>query len=55
MSGKEHIIDYPDGMKGKSKRNMTERKKRAAQEESMQTKAKTRGYKGSGFKTRVSV
>ena len=39
-NGKEYIIDYPDDLKGKSKRNMTEEKKRAAQEKSMQTKTK---------------
>ena len=39
-NGKEYIIDYPDDMKGKSKRNMTEEEKRIAQEKSMQTKAR---------------
>ena len=39
-SGKEYIIDYPDELKGKSKRNMTEEEKKAAQEKAMQTKAK---------------
>lgn len=39
-NGKEYIIDYPDDLKGKSKRNMTEEEKQAAQEKSMQTKAK---------------
>ena len=39
-SGREYIIDYPDDLKGKSKRNMTEEEKRAAQEKSMQTKAR---------------
>lgn len=39
-NGKEYVIDYPDDLKGKSKRNMTEEEKRAAQEKSMQTKAK---------------
>ena len=39
-NGKEYIIDYPDDLKGKSKRNMTEEEKRAAQEKSMQTKAR---------------
>ena len=38
--GKEYIIDYPDELKGKSKRNMTEEEKKMAQEKSMQTKAK---------------
>lgn len=32
--------DYPNDLKGKSKRNMTEEKKRVAQEKSVQTKAK---------------
>lgn len=36
----EFIIDYPDELKGKSKRNMTEEEKKAAQEKSMLTKAK---------------
>lgn len=36
----EFIIDYPNDVKGKSKRNMTEEEKRIAQEKSMQTKAK---------------
>lgn len=39
-NGKEYIIDYPDDLKWKSKRNMTEEEKRAAQEKAMQTKAK---------------
>lgn len=39
-NGKEYIIDYPNELKGKSKRNMTEEEKRAAQEKAMQTKAK---------------
>ena len=39
-SNKEFVIDYPDDVKGKSKRNMTEEEKRIAQEKSMQTKAK---------------
>lgn len=38
--GNEYIIDYPDELKGKSKRNMTEEEKKAAQEKSMQTKAR---------------
>ena len=38
--GTEYIIDYPDDLKGKSKRNMTEEEKKAAQEKSMQTKAR---------------
>lgn len=36
----EFVIDYPDELKGKSKRNMTEEEKKAAQEKSMLTKAK---------------
>ena len=43
---KEYIIDYPKDLKGKSKRNMTEEKKRAAQEKSIQTKAKNAKLKG---------
>ena len=39
-SGQEFIIDYPEEVKGKSKRNMTEEEKRIAQEKSMQTKAR---------------
>ena len=39
-NGTEYVIDYPDELKGKSKRNMTEEEKKAAQEKSMQTKAK---------------
>lgn len=39
-NGSEYIIDYPDELKGKSKRNMTEEEKKAAQEKSMQTKAR---------------
>lgn len=39
-NNKEFIIDYPDDLKGKSKRNMTEEEKRVAQEKSMLTKAK---------------
>lgn len=39
-NGDEYIIDYPDELKGKSKRNMTEEEKKAAQEKSMQTKAR---------------
>ena len=38
--GTEYMIDYPDELKGKSKRNMTEEEKKAAQEKSMRTKAK---------------
>ena len=38
--GKEYIIDYPNELKGKSKRNMTEEEKKAAQEKSMLTKAR---------------
>ena len=40
INGKEYIINYPNELKGKSKRNMTEEEKRAAQENSMLTKAK---------------
>lgn len=40
QDGNEYIIDYPDELKGKSKRNMTEEEKKAAQEKSMQTKAR---------------
>lgn len=39
-NGKEYIIDYPDDLKGKSKRNMTEEEKKVAQEKSMKTKAR---------------
>lgn len=39
-NGQEFVIDYPDDVKGKSKRNMTEEEKRIAQEKSMQTKAR---------------
>lgn len=39
-TAKEYIIDYPDELKGKSKRNMTEEQKKIAQEKSMITKAK---------------
>lgn len=39
-NNREFIIDYPDELKGKSKRNMTEEEKRIAQEKSMQTKAR---------------
>lgn len=38
--GKEYIIDYPNNLKGKTKRNMTEEEKKVAQEKSMQTKPK---------------
>lgn len=38
--GNEYIIDYPNDLKGKSKRNMTEEEKKVAQEKSMQTKAR---------------
>lgn len=38
--GTEYIIDYPDELKGKSKRNMTEEEKKIAQEKSMQSKAR---------------
>lgn len=44
-SGQEFIIDYPEEVKGKSKRNMTEEEKRIAQEKSMQTKARNAGLK----------
>lgn len=44
-SNKEFVIDYPDDVKGKSKRNMTEEEKRIAQEKSMQTKAKNAGLR----------
>lgn len=39
-TAKEYVIDYPDELKGKSKRNMTEEQKKIAQEKSMITKAK---------------
>lgn len=39
-NNKEFVIDYSDDLKGKSKRNMTEEEKKAAQEKSMITKAK---------------
>ena len=39
-NGKEYVIDYPQEEKGKSKRNMTEEEKKAAQEKSMRTKAR---------------
>lgn len=38
--GKEYIIDYPSELKGKAKRNMTEKAKKEAQEKSMKTKQK---------------
>ena len=38
--GTEYIIDYPDELKGKSKRNMTEEEKKAAQKKSEETKAR---------------
>ncbi len=38
--GNEYIIDYPDELKGKSKRNMTEEKKKAAQKKAEETKAR---------------
>lgn len=44
-SNKEFVIDYPDDVKGKSKRNMTKEEKRIAQEKSMQTKAKNAGLR----------
>lgn len=37
---REFVIDYSEELKGKSKRNMTEEEKKAAQEKSKQTKAK---------------
>jgi transcriptional regulator with XRE-family HTH domain len=37
---KEFVIDYPDELKGKSKRNMSEAAKEAAAEKSKQTKAR---------------
>lgn len=40
VDGTEYIIDYPEDQKGKSKRNMTEEQKKAAQEKSMHTKAR---------------
>ena len=38
--GTEYVIDYPEDEKGKSKRNMTEEEKRAAQKKSEATKAR---------------
>lgn len=38
--GSEYIIDYPNELKGKAKRNMTDEEKKVAQEKSMQTKAR---------------
>lgn len=38
--GTEYIIDYPENEKGKSKRNMTEEEKKAAQKKSEETKAR---------------
>ena len=38
--GTEYIIDYQEDEKGKSKRNMTEEEKRAAQKKSEATKAR---------------
>lgn len=38
--GREYIIDYPEELKGKSKRNMTDEEKRAAQKKSEETKAR---------------
>ena len=38
--GTEYIIDYPEDEKGKSKRNMTEEEKKAAQKKSEETKAR---------------
>lgn len=39
-NNKEYLIDYPENVKGESKRNMTEEEKKIAQEKSMQTKAR---------------
>lgn len=36
----EYVIDYPEDEKGKSKRNMTEEEKKAAQKKSEATKAR---------------
>lgn len=44
-NNREFIIDYPDELKGKSKRNQTEEEKKAAQEKSMQTKARNKTIK----------
>ena len=38
--GTEYVIDYPEDKKGKSKRNMTEEEKKAAQKKSEATKAR---------------
>ena len=38
--GTEYVIDYPEDEKGKSKRNMTEEEKKAAQKKSEATKAR---------------
>lgn len=38
LEKQEHIIDYPEDEKGKSKRNMTEEEKKAAQKKSEATK-----------------
>lgn len=38
--GTEYVIDYPEDEKGKSKRNMTEEEKKAAQKKSEETKAR---------------
>lgn len=38
--GTEYVIDYPEEKKGKSKRNMTEEEKKAAQKKSEATKAR---------------
>lgn len=40
VDGTEYTIDYPDELKGKSKRNMTEEEKKAAQKKSEETKAR---------------
>ena len=40
LEKQEHIIDYPKDEKGKSKRNMTEEEKKAAQKKSEETKAR---------------
>lgn len=40
QNNREFVIDYSEDLKGKSKRNMTDEEKKAAQEKSMMTKAK---------------
>ena len=44
-NNKEYLIDYPENVKGESKRNMTEEEKKIAQEKSMQTKARNEKLK----------